>query len=263
MLFVHLYVCVSACWSVNLCPISTLTLYRPQSVNHLIHIRYSNRLYIEHGSYSLWLGYDSFCTWWEDLEFCAGILIIGCTGHNMFWLRKHLFTNFHTLLDSQSFRKYILIGSKTRSKKLLIMKYMKLQEVNILEEKWFWLYHMYCVGPRHWGGCIDQVIFSPDSVVGLWAISFRTLHYWPFVRGIHWSPMHSSHKGPVQESADVSCIVTHIPTSRIVEQTTELPMIWDTMTLMVRHYCRVDRDLRHSMTSVDCIKALWPASVEE
>ena len=55
--------------------------------------------------------------------------------------------------------------------------------------------------------------------------------YWPFMRGIHWPLLDSPHKGPVMGSFDeffaVGC-----------EQTVELLVSWNAMTLMLRH-CNV------------------------
>ena len=36
----------------------------------------------------------------------------------------------------------------------------------------------------------------------------KTVHHWPFVRGIHWSPVDSPHKGPVMYSFGVYFVVT-------------------------------------------------------
>ena len=33
--------------------------------------------------------------------------------------------------------------------------------------------------------------------------------YWPFVRGIHWRPLDSPHKGPVMHQSIMSCLILH------------------------------------------------------
>ena len=50
------------------------------------------------------------------------------------------------------------------------------------------------------------------------------LHIWPFVRGIHWWPVDSPHKGPVMFLCCQS--------AQVVEQTVEWVVILDTMTLV-------------------------------
>ena len=55
-------------------------------------------------------------------------------------------------------------------------------------------------------------------------------HYWPFVRGIHWSPLASHHKG------SLCCL-----SAQTVDQTVELLMIWDTMTFMSHHCNKLSR----------------------
>ena len=53
------------------------------------------------------------------------------------------------------------------------------------------------------------------------------LNYWPFVRGIHWSPVDSPHKGPVMWN--------YISSEHAVKQTTQLKVIFDAMTPMKCH----------------------------
>ena len=53
--------------------------------------------------------------------------------------------------------------------------------------------------------------------------------YWPFVRGIHRSPVHSPHKGQWRGALIFSLICAW----KTPEQTLELPVIWDAMALIV------------------------------
>ena len=56
----------------------------------------------------------------------------------------------------------------------------------------------------------------------------KVLHYWPFVRGIHRSPVDSPHEGrPVTRCL---MFLWCVP-DQTVEQIVEMPMIWDTMAL--------------------------------
>ena len=56
------------------------------------------------------------------------------------------------------------------------------------------------------------------------------LRYWPFVRGIHRSPMDSPHKGQWS-----GALVFHLmcATNKHVEQAIKMPVIWDTVALIV------------------------------
>ena len=70
-----------------------------------------------------------------------------------------------------------------------------------------------------------------------YGISWRPhdMENWPFVRGIHPSSVDSLHKGPVTPVVMVSLISVkiYLPT---VEQTIDLPEIWDVMVLMCQVY---------------------------
>ena len=58
------------------------------------------------------------------------------------------------------------------------------------------------------------------------------LHYWPFVREIHWLPVDSPHKGTEMQIIDFFlCSPEHA-----VEQTADLQLILGTMMLMSHHY---------------------------
>ena len=58
-------------------------------------------------------------------------------------------------------------------------------------------------------------------------------YYWPFVRGIHRLPVDSPHKWSVMGGFGASFVVRH---EQVVDQTDQLPVIWDTTMLMWRHY---------------------------
>ena len=59
--------------------------------------------------------------------------------------------------------------------------------------------------------------------------------YWPFVRGIHRLPVVSHHKGP--SYAEFWCF-RWCSLKQTVEQTVELPVIWDVLTLMWLYFNR-------------------------
>ena len=57
------------------------------------------------------------------------------------------------------------------------------------------------------------------------------LHYWPFVWGIHWSPVNSPHKEPVMQTL----IFLWCGSAQAVKQTVYWLVIWDHMTFMWHH----------------------------
>ena len=54
-------------------------------------------------------------------------------------------------------------------------------------------------------------------------------HYWPFVRGIHWSPVDSLTKA---SDAELWCFPWSAP-EQTVKQTIETPVIWDAIALIM------------------------------
>ena len=53
--------------------------------------------------------------------------------------------------------------------------------------------------------------------------------YWPFVRGIYRSPLNSLFKA---NDAEICCFLWSAP-EQTVEQTIEMPVIWDAMALIM------------------------------
>ena len=74
--------------------------------------------------------------------------------------------------------------------------------------KWF-SHHWPFVRGIHW-----WPVDSPHKGSVMWksfddAMTWKGFsYYWPFVRGIHWKPIDSPHKGPAMQSFDVICDVS-------------------------------------------------------
>ena len=73
---------------------------------------------------------------------------------------------------------------------------------------------------------LQQVAYNIHDDIIKWK---HFLHYWPFVRGIHWSPVDSPHKGQWCRALMFSLICTW----KTVEQTSETPVIWDAIVLIM------------------------------
>ena len=82
---------------------------------------------------------------------------------------------------------------------------------------------------RWWNSCHTllhalPIIIPHDDVIKWELFSY----YWPIVMGIHRWPVNSHHKG---QWRGVSCFLSSAP-EKIVEQTIEAPVIWDTIALI-------------------------------
>ena len=81
-----------------------------------------------------------------------------------------------------------------------------------------WCLLQYCVSARLGPTCLYLMTFFVetlhrdihDSVYYPIAAWICFLYYWPFVRGIHWSPVDSPHKGPVMQVLCVSQAGSHM-----------------------------------------------------
>ena len=56
------------------------------------------------------------------------------------------------------------------------------------------------------------------------------LRYWPFIKGIQWSPMDSPKKKA--SDAELWCFLWYVPEQTVVQRI-ETPLIWDTITLIM------------------------------
>ena len=94
-----------------------------------------------------------------------------------------------------------------------------------------------CV-PHYAWECHDTDMLSSFLLYFVEEITSHWSHK-PFVRGIHWSPVDSSHKGPVMCTFDV---VHCCYPEQALEQAVKLLLVRDTMTLMRCHchgHCRL------------------------
>ena len=76
---------------------------------------------------------------------------------------------------------------------------------------------------HYWDQSVDIL---PYDDVTKWK---HFLRYWPFVRGIHWSPL----KSPTKASdAELWCFLWSTP-EQTVEQTIETPVVWEAIALIM------------------------------
>ena len=106
-------------------------------------------------------------------------------------------------------------------------------------------------------------LFTQSNVVTRDVVAWKYFpHYWPFVRGIHWSPQGSCHKGPVMCTFDIFCCQFELA----VKQTAILLVTLDAMMiidcLFINEYDCPNLISTHSKASPTDSDVVWRFSYQ-